>query len=71
MFTVSLTRMALRVHVAGWPNCGFYRKTRDAIAGLSLIFPNKIMAEVHECEFPYSETEILMIASCRVLESSI
>ncbi len=41
--------MVLRIHVAGWPNCGFYRKARMAIEGLSLIFPNKIACEVHEC----------------------
>lgn len=37
-----------RFNVAGWPNCGAYRKTRDAIVGLSAIFPGKISAIIHE-----------------------
>jgi len=44
----SIFSLMKRFTVAGWPNCGAYKKARDAINGLAAIFPGKITANIIE-----------------------
>mmetsp|Transcript_17325 Transcript_17325/g.27007 ORF Transcript_17325/g.27007 Transcript_17325/m.27007 type:complete len:609 (+) Transcript_17325:91-1917(+) len=36
------------LHIAGWTNCGFYRRASSVLTSLSLLFPTKIEVETHE-----------------------
>jgi hypothetical protein len=36
------------IRIAGFTSCGFYRRARDALLGLSIIFPDKYSVQVQE-----------------------
>ena len=36
------------IRIAGFVTCGFYRRARDALLGLSIIFPDKYSVQIIE-----------------------
>ena len=45
---------AKHFHVAGYVTCGYYTKAKNAVTGLAILFPTKIVATIQECNSTFS-----------------